>query len=515
MTRNRSSALALFLLTIPLCSSIAAQSKTSTALKGRVTDTEDRPLAGAEVWLLPKEKPANAAWEWKRMTVTGEDGGFSVTGSEKSSLTVCLAGYLPGEIRADASEEKPHRIQLKPSARISGRVVDPAGRPIPGARVTVTATFHLASGFCGVSAPPYPPPSPCGVWEVHTDFKGFFRFNHLPSGWKEIDAYAQGYTPASDRREAVTGQESTLDIVLAPGAAVTGRVMDSEGLPVSDASIEISAQECTPGDDDKAETGVDGLYQFRCVMPGWQRLQVSHEGHEPNLVEVLLDPGDNLVNLPLGKRVEEQDGTAAMTGRISGLPPAVASAVEIRAAHGEISGVDGSELGFADKIMINGRFLGIEPGLWPSRVKARNKYFQTLYGVSSSSGFFIYLPPGEWEVSTRVMGRAAKGRIEVFPDMKETTLDLDFAFGQRTLSGRLFRGGKPAGGLQSEISSLDPSDGMTLGSGARFGTFRFEKLREGRYLLRVKEREKILYEQEVDLTADRELVIDLASAVVR
>jgi hypothetical protein len=460
---------------------------------------ENRPLAGAEVWLLPNGKPSNAPWVWKRAAVTGEDGSFSGRDLKDSSLQVCLSGYLPGGIGSNTSREKPLRIELEPSAKISGRVIDPVGRPIAGARLT--ATTYIESQLCGVSAPPYPPPSPCGIdWEVTSDATGFFRFERLRAGWKDIFAAAEGYAYARDRREAITQQESTLEIVLTPGAVVTGLVQDSEGRPVSGAQVETSEDWCHHPDNPPA-TGVDGLYHLQCVKPGLQRIQATHDAYEASLVEVMLNPGDNLVDLTLGeKKPDVDEPTEATTEEIP---------KESNNGTAKIVGAseEGSEI--ARKVMVKGRYLGIEPGVMPMHLEARNTSLQTRRGVSSFYSYFIYLAPGEWEIFTRLKGRTVKGRIEILPDTEGATLDLDFAFGERTLSGRAVREGKPVTDVVFEIAGVD-APSMSLGPSARFGTFRFEKLREGRYLLRVKKGETILHEQEVDLSTDRELVIDLA-----
>ncbi len=124
------------------------------------------------------------------------------------------------------------------------------------------------------------------------------------------------------------------------------------------------------------------------------------------------------------------------------------------------------------------------------------------------------LNPGDWQVQAHLEDRVVTGKVTIPPGETLATLDLDPAFGELTLSGRLAGGGPAVEFMHVEL--LQESPEISYQPGAReYGIFRFTELREGNYRLRVyadsATGENVLHEQDIELSADRDVMIDLSN----
>ncbi|HEY1304932.1 MAG TPA: carboxypeptidase regulatory-like domain-containing protein [Vicinamibacterales bacterium] len=137
-------------------------------------------------------------------------------------LILPLAGCLERHVRRDASTAA---TQTSSSARVTGRVLDAStGEPIAGVRASLAFAAR-------VSLPRLLP-------EIQTDADGVFTFGDLPPGSWRVHVQKRGYYYGTAGQppviEVVEGAATTVTILLERGGAVTGRVLDSRGLPVGD-----------------------------------------------------------------------------------------------------------------------------------------------------------------------------------------------------------------------------------------------------------------------------------------
>lgn len=146
-----------------------------------------------------------------------------------------LAAWAPGfaraytwlEVQGDATTA---RVALRRGAAVSGRVVDGAGAPVAGARVT----------FGGASD-----------WSVQIDARrdgqltgadGRFRFDAIAAGSVRFDAHHPDYAPATSAIVTLDGATPVddVEIVVPDGATVSGKVVDDKGAPVASARVRIA-----------------------------------------------------------------------------------------------------------------------------------------------------------------------------------------------------------------------------------------------------------------------------------
>lgn len=185
---RKRSMLSLFLL-LMVATVAGGQGNTASApspdfhdFDGRVADPAGKPLAGTEVWMLKFEDPMHG---WTREATSDQDGHFVIRQVYKrpydsepepgtlrivsTMLWICLKGYAPKS--TDISYRPSTGITLEPAGRISGRVVDPSGRPIARAGVSLHTTG------CGFML--YAPPCPQGTTPPPTR-RGPLRSSHWP-----------------------------------------------------------------------------------------------------------------------------------------------------------------------------------------------------------------------------------------------------------------------------------------------------------------------------------------------
>jgi RNA polymerase sigma factor (sigma-70 family) len=138
----------------------AAPAAQQATVRGRVVGPDDKPVAGARVYLLrwrlpPRLRTAEDRGPPKVWAETGKDGRFSFTVAQRDlgELFVTAAGYGPGWVIKSGKLQETWPIednQLVRLARddvpVNGRVLDLQGQPVAGATVRVFALKAAPDG---------------------------------------------------------------------------------------------------------------------------------------------------------------------------------------------------------------------------------------------------------------------------------------------------------------------------------------------------------------------------------
>ena len=163
-------------------------------------------------------------------------------------LTIRVPPLDEGELR----ELGP--VHLEAGARLSGRVVDPVGEPVPTAQVSLRL-----------------PSVPALLQSERTgcDEDGMFTFEHVPSASFVLEATAPGSLPVRERGSVTDGRDvSSLVLVVEPVIELRGRVTDREGIALGDARLVLDefAADGTPARPTlEQRTDRFGRFQFRGV----------------------------------------------------------------------------------------------------------------------------------------------------------------------------------------------------------------------------------------------------------
>lgn len=517
----------------------------------------DEPVSGAEVWITEGQDrlPRGATDRLRReppSASTDESGRFAVEDLErgrKVHVLVSAEGYLPVWIAGvEAPTREPLRLELEVASRLRGQVVDEDGAGVGGARVGVY-TEPVTPGELGVAAP-----SAEVSKSTTTDGHGVFVFDELPAVKAFVEVSAAGFQPTPPRSVEIPagGAAEDLRFVLKRGAVVEGRVTSGGGEPVAGARIRLGQW--------VASTDVDGVYRMEGVVPGRHHLFAGHLEYELRGKTVQVEPGVNVFNLvleagwPVSGRVTDDDGapvggahvelifdgsgpmrryeaTSDADGAIA-FPRVVDGVYDVVAArdgYGAVEmtrglavgggGVEGFEVVITPAAVVAGRLLGAEPEeLATAEVEAEQGERLSRHGTVDYDGAYEIpdLSPGVWVLKARIGGgrREATARVLIEPGTREVRQDLELGQGVR-LVGSVSLGGARLPETSVTLRGYDTAVERAVVTDHE-GTFRIEDLEPGRYRLNLaNRRESLLYNEDVELYADRELDLEIATAEVR
>lgn len=202
-------------------------------IRGQVVDAAGAPVPGA--WIAaelenPGDRPPSSGAETAADGGASDDGGAFELRRLRPGLGYALRVQKPGYLPAAASAVPPGslKITLQPSPRASGEVRDVQGLPVAGAEVEIAPRSRRSR------------PEEREVLRAATDKQGRFTFAELPSIEVDLTVRKAGFAEAAFRGLQLPAGRPAVDlgkIVLRPGAAVRGRVLDSRKRPVDGARI--------------------------------------------------------------------------------------------------------------------------------------------------------------------------------------------------------------------------------------------------------------------------------------
>jgi uncharacterized GH25 family protein len=527
------------------------------ALAGRVADPRGTPIAGARV-VAEAERghhPLALHTTEPPTVTTAADGSFALAGFEPErtvALHVSRGGYGKASVEVVPPLAAPLAITLHPASALSGRVVDRAGRPVGGARVRLEVERRRGSGMTRWSVGD----------DVGTDETGSFRFAAVDPGLALLTVVAPGFQTArvAELEVAAGADLEGVEIVLAPGAVVSGRVVNADGRPQAGATVGVLTPEDFPGTG--TPTDGNGAYRLDGVEPGPRRVAATGPEGDRVVAELDVVAGENRLDFRLPGGVE-------VAGRVvdEGRAPVVGAEVQLLALAGggggrrrAASGADGAfrfpsvpdgkwivaaaAAGFAPlflpeplvvagrprldlevRLSAGGRIAGEVRGLRQGdlarvRVSAMREgggRGGTAVMLAGDGRYRLSdLQPGRWRVSAMVVDSARRATGEVTVETgEEAILDLDLpAGGELALSGRVRRAGEPRAGVGIVVDGVDV-EARGEAVSAFDGTFRVAGLSAGRYELHAHDPTTGGgYRDELVIESDREIEIVIAGAVV-
>ena len=282
------------------------------SVAGAVRDDLGSVVAGARVRLRTGPAVGGRPGSVERSTLSGSDGSFSVSGlplDETIGWSVSAPGHenargtLGGETRLE--------VVLVRAQRVSGRLVDEEGNPVPGTPIEVSYTKTIESK--DAEGHERRQTSVEGHTErvVSGEDGAFAFFRQLPlatqlTPQKEGNLTDPLVLPALAEDEA-RGERDLGDLVLRKGRTLTGRVLTSDGgKPVEGAALEATwrKDEKGPLGREQAVSGADGAFRIEGILPGPDvALTAEKAGFAPRTVRVSQDADSVDVLLGRGGRV--------------------------------------------------------------------------------------------------------------------------------------------------------------------------------------------------------------------
>ena len=232
-------------------------------ITGIVRDEKGKPLEGATLMVWPAERQKEA--------VANAGGKFEVvynmqnlSSGEISVLLLCRyeEGNLAVALEIDG-DTRTLDVKMKPGVTFTGKVVDPAGKGIEGAKLRV--------GLCKPGLDwPIVPTNPTRD-EATTDEEGRFEIKAVPTGHKySLSTEAKGYgrkrSEQISTEDAVYNQLDLGNITLAvANLSVSGVVVDDNDKPVAGVTVNTYSSHQPYH---VAKTDADGRFTFEGVCAG-------------------------------------------------------------------------------------------------------------------------------------------------------------------------------------------------------------------------------------------------------
>jgi protocatechuate 3,4-dioxygenase beta subunit len=195
-------------------------------LRGRVTDvTTSKPIAGARI---------GEGWTMDKFVVSDADGRYEMRGYGSpgyGEVRVTADGYGPSQWRVDPRAEPIERdFALAPGCEVSGRIVDPSGKPVVGAYVAA-----VGGDFTGGDV--------THDWSsARTDAEGRYRLRGLRATVPHtLLVRADGWATLVGDMAAVGPMPLQLpDVTMRTPRYVSGVVVDGDGKPVVGLDVSLS-----------------------------------------------------------------------------------------------------------------------------------------------------------------------------------------------------------------------------------------------------------------------------------
>lgn len=204
-------------------------------VNGHVTSDDGLPVRSARVELSPFDAmPLSPDHDLLVEALTGPDGTYRLDGifPGKYGMAVLADGFRRGQAMLRVGQaDSEHDVTLTRLSFLSGKVVDPSGRPVEGA--TVESDNDESS---------------------RTDRDGHWKMSGRPA--RQIAAWKTGVGFGS-RLASVSSAEQ--DIVLTPGRRVTGTVRFADGAPAPGARVDVDVPD-GPAMSEMAHVGTDGRF---------------------------------------------------------------------------------------------------------------------------------------------------------------------------------------------------------------------------------------------------------------
>jgi len=213
------------------------------------------------------------------VTISGGTGEPARSAAD-GSFTV--GGLAPGETRLMLG--KPEEL-LREERRITAPARDvvielPVGVTISG-RVTDKATRSAMREFeVNVERPQ----SGSGNWSPQrfTSEDGTFTLRHVEPGPLQLIAKAPGYASARLSIDAQEGKDvSDVALELDRAVRLSGRITGENGLPLSEASVQLQPTGAYPGRLPRSTTNANGEYSVEGLDPGERAFRITHPKHTP------------------------------------------------------------------------------------------------------------------------------------------------------------------------------------------------------------------------------------------
>jgi hypothetical protein len=420
---------------------IERPSERPLGIQGNVYGAGGEALSGATVFAATFDRAGNMP---SQVGVTRSDskGHFEIPLQPGTyQLNATMPGHGPTSITAQSGDTV--SMVLPQSGVLQGHVLDERGRPVQGFTIDI------------VSVVPGDAPAPPPAWsKTFESADGLYRADQVPSWPVVVRAVADGRAPfVSTPFTLQPGDTRDLDITLAEGCTLSGKVRDAHGTPLGRVLVNVeervtagSATDPTFQTSTQAESADDGSFTLEHVP----RRTVLVRGYD----------GDHAVTT-----------TTVDVGECDEQTPVVLTMSAGGAVEGVARRADGTPLAGA-RVSLSDRSVG-----FVNTASDRDGRFR-----------FDAISEGDMRLELEDGGQRAVTYVRVRNDETVTQDMTLFDRGNAELRGHVTAGGKPIAGARLLVAS---NHGRQQGIAMYFpvtgpdGGYHVESLPEGHYLVSV------------------------------
>lgn len=389
----------------------------AATLSGVVLDAKTQtPLAGVEVRLMPRMGLGAMGGDSPASAFTNAKGGYTISPVAPGSYMVntLKPGFVtpPVSVSVAAGQAAQKSLYANARGRVVGTVLDDDKRPVAGARVASRAaareqmTIIGAGRNFGQDAATYSAPD------------GRFVLRSVATESDiQVDASKKGFPAghSATLRLAPAERKGGVLITIPRGVALTGKVTDRNGAPLSGVAVEavesssdqfggmrrmVIAMAQNDRGDDLTRTSSDGTYRLQ-VKEGTYDVVFKREGFSAKTVRgQAITASAPPVNVTLEPGVE-------ITGRVvrggAGIEGVNVNAMSQDGMESATTGPDGSF-----------RLEDLTPGQMMLTANKREDFVQQVRPVTAPArDVVIEIPPGV-RVSGRVFDKTTKAPVSAF-----------------------------------------------------------------------------------------------------
>ncbi len=252
---------------------------------GRVIDQEGAPVTHFSLHMarINAGDIIRLTGNARRMDVQSDAGEFKVADLEEGSWEVQIQGdgLISGSpVKVDlpqADGAEPLLISLVRAATVTGRVLNPGGEAVEGAKVYASEGGPNWQSLLTEAA--FPP-------ETLSDEEGAYELTSIPPGGASMVAEHSDFaaSPARSLDLASGEQRANVDLVLKLGGTITGEVLRPDGTP--GAGYIITANNSADQSSINTSSGADGTFLFEHVPEGaWQVIGIDQKADWSGVTE--------------------------------------------------------------------------------------------------------------------------------------------------------------------------------------------------------------------------------------
>jgi protocatechuate 3,4-dioxygenase beta subunit len=227
-------------------------------LEARVLDGSGAPVPGARVWLSYVE---GGDWAALSQCKTGAEGRCRMENLDLEPGSYRLSARSEGHGRAETvlelgSGAAARDLVLHQGVEVSGRVLDDAGEPVPGAELSLRPAGMIAGMGTTLTA--------------LSSGDGSFRFAEVGDGTFHLSGSASGFAQAQAPGDVqVSGQEVRgLDLRLSKGTRVTGKLLGLAPEEAKNVVIVAFRLDLTSPQPALGQVDAEGRYRIENLGPG-------------------------------------------------------------------------------------------------------------------------------------------------------------------------------------------------------------------------------------------------------